>query len=85
MTPEEKARKEAADARREQVGLSQKEEDGEGKKSTLITRKRKNKKDEPKENVEVVEELKPAALESEDDKEDEKEKTVVKHVKVEEE
>jgi translation initiation factor 5B len=61
MTPEEKARKEAADTRREQVGLSLKEDDGEGKKSTLITRKRKNKKDEPKEKAEVVEEVKPPA------------------------
>jgi len=59
MTPEEKAKKEAAEARREQLGLNvHNEEEGEGKKSTLITRKRKNKKDEPKDKVEVVEEVK---------------------------
>lgn len=61
MTPEEKARKEAADARREQMGLSHKEDEGEGKKSVLITRKRKNKKDEPKEKSVVAEEVKAEA------------------------
>jgi len=61
MTPEEKVRKEAAEARREQLGLSVHEEEGEVKKSTLITRKRKNKKDEPKDKVEVVEEVKQEA------------------------
>jgi len=58
MTPEEKAKREAAEARREQLGLKiHNEEEGEGKKSTLIIRKRKNKKDEPKDKVEVVEEV----------------------------
>jgi len=59
MTAEEKARKEAAEARREQLGLNvHNEEQEEGKKSTLITRKRKNKKDEPKDKSEPVEEAK---------------------------
>lgn len=61
MTPEEKARKEAAEARREQLGLSVHDEEAEVKKSTLITRKRKNKKDEPKDRVEVVQEVKQEA------------------------
>ena len=61
MTAEEKERKELADLKRQQmidaglISIHDDKEETEGKKSTKIMRKRKNKKDEPKVIPTIVE------------------------------
>ena len=61
MTAEEKERKELADLKRQQmidaclISIHNDKEETEGKNSTIIMRKRKNKKDEPKVTSTIVE------------------------------